>query len=153
MGRITCRPGSVANGLACSLASSGVSRPASCGDSRLAMSKKRGADVTLDCRECDVVGEVLRLGGGGEDVAIEALGTQQTLESCLSCLRPEGTLSSPGSILENLNFHIRGCSRAGRSSHRCDSLPRRKKAYEAASQRSAIGAFRSYHDVDPQILS
>jgi threonine dehydrogenase-like Zn-dependent dehydrogenase len=29
-------------------------------------------------------------------VAIEALGTQQTFESCLRCLRPGGTLSSLG---------------------------------------------------------
>jgi len=33
---------------------------------------------------------------GGVDVAIEALGTQQTFESCLRCLRPGGTLSSLG---------------------------------------------------------
>ncbi|HEY5401883.1 MAG TPA: zinc-binding dehydrogenase, partial [Pyrinomonadaceae bacterium] len=34
--------------------------------------------------------------GGGADVAIEALGTQQTFESALRCLRPGGTLSSLG---------------------------------------------------------
>ena len=33
---------------------------------------------------------------GGVDVAIEALGTQETLENCLRCLRPGGTLSSLG---------------------------------------------------------
>ena len=33
---------------------------------------------------------------GGVDVAIEALGTQQTFESALRCLRPGGTLSSLG---------------------------------------------------------
>jgi len=32
----------------------------------------------------------------GADVAIEALGTQQTFESALRCLRPGGTLSSLG---------------------------------------------------------
>ena len=40
--------------------------------------------------------EVKRLTGGGADVAIEALGTQQTFESALRCLRPAGTLSSLG---------------------------------------------------------
>jgi threonine dehydrogenase-like Zn-dependent dehydrogenase len=39
---------------------------------------------------------VKRLTGGGADVAIEALGTQQTFESALRCLRPSGTLSSLG---------------------------------------------------------
>ena len=38
----------------------------------------------------------MRLTGGGADVAIEALGTQQTFESALRCLRPGGTLSSLG---------------------------------------------------------
>jgi threonine dehydrogenase-like Zn-dependent dehydrogenase len=55
-----------------------------------------GADVTLDYREVDVVAEVKRLTGGGADVAIEALGTQQTFESALRSLRPGGTLSSLG---------------------------------------------------------
>lgn len=65
-------------------------------EDRLAMSKRMGADVTLDYREVDVVAEVKRLTGGGADVAIEALGTQQTFESALRCLRPAGTLSSLG---------------------------------------------------------
>lgn len=63
-------------------------------DHRLAMSKRMGADVTLDYRGADVVAAVKRLTGGGADVAIEALGTQQTFESVLRSLRPVGTLSS-----------------------------------------------------------
>ena len=65
-------------------------------DHRLAMAKRMGADVTLDYRTTDVVAEVRKLTGGGADVAIEALGTQQTFESALRCLRPGGTLSSLG---------------------------------------------------------
>jgi threonine dehydrogenase-like Zn-dependent dehydrogenase len=65
-------------------------------DHRLAMSKRMGADVTLDYRDVDVVAEVQRLTGGGADVSIEALGTQQTFESALRSLRPGGTLSSLG---------------------------------------------------------
>jgi len=65
-------------------------------DTRLAMAKRMGADVVLDYREVDVVTEVKRLTGGGADVAIEALGTQQTFESALRSLRPGGTLSSLG---------------------------------------------------------
>jgi alcohol dehydrogenase len=63
---------------------------------RLAMSKRMGADITLDYRDVDVVAEVKRLTGGGADIAIEALGTQQTFESSLRSLRPAGTLSSLG---------------------------------------------------------
>jgi alcohol dehydrogenase len=65
-------------------------------DARIAMSKRMGADVVLDYRTTDVIAEVRRLTGGGADVAIEALGTQQTFESCLRCLRPAGVLSSLG---------------------------------------------------------
>jgi alcohol dehydrogenase len=65
-------------------------------DSRLAMARRMGADVALDYRATDVVAEVRRLTGGGADVAIEALGTQQTFENALRCLRPGGTLSSLG---------------------------------------------------------
>ncbi len=60
------------------------------------VSRKMGADVVLDPRAVDVQAEVKRLTGGGVDVAIEALGTQQTFESALRCLRPGGTLSSLG---------------------------------------------------------
>jgi alcohol dehydrogenase len=65
-------------------------------EDRLKMSKRMGADVTLDYRDVDVVDEVKRLTGGGADVAIEAFGTQQTFESALRSLRPAGTLSSLG---------------------------------------------------------
>lgn len=63
---------------------------------RLAMARKMGADVVLNPRECDVVAEVRRLTDGGADVAIEALGLQQTFENALRSLRPGGTLSSLG---------------------------------------------------------
>ena len=65
-------------------------------DTRLAMARRMCADVVLDYRAVDVLAEVNRLTGGGADVAIEALGTQQTFESALRCLRPGGTLSSLG---------------------------------------------------------
>jgi alcohol dehydrogenase len=64
-------------------------------DNRLAMARRMGADVVLDYRKVDVAAEVQWLTGGA-DVAIEALGTQQTFESALRSLRPGGTLSSLG---------------------------------------------------------
>lgn len=63
---------------------------------RLAMARRMGADVVLNRREVDVVAEVKRLTGGGADVAIEALGAQETFENALRSLRPGGTLSSLG---------------------------------------------------------
>ncbi len=63
---------------------------------RAAMACKMGADVVLNQKEVDVIAEVKRLTGGGADVAIEALGIQETFENSLRCLRPGGTLSSLG---------------------------------------------------------
>src|ERR1700749_2301863 len=61
---------------------------------RMEMSKRMGAHVVLDPKQCDVVAEIRKLTGGGADVAIEALGLQVTFENALRCLRPGGTLSS-----------------------------------------------------------
>ena len=64
---------------------------------RAAMAKRMGADIVLDPTRVDVVEEVRRLTDGiGADVAIEALGLQETFESALRAIRPGGTLSSLG---------------------------------------------------------
>jgi alcohol dehydrogenase len=65
-------------------------------ETRLRFARKLGADVVLDYRQQDVLAEIKRLTGGGADVAIEALGTQETFENSLRSLRPGGTLSSLG---------------------------------------------------------
>jgi threonine dehydrogenase-like Zn-dependent dehydrogenase len=64
---------------------------------RRAMAQRFGATVTLDPAECDIAAELKRLTGGrGVDVAIEALGRQETFESALRSIRPGGVLSSLG---------------------------------------------------------
>jgi len=64
---------------------------------RLAMAKRLGADLTIDFNKTDPVEEIMRVTNGkGVDVAIEALGTQRTFESCLRVLKPGGVLSSLG---------------------------------------------------------
>ncbi len=64
---------------------------------RLAMSRNLGADVVINYTEVDPVEAIMEATGGrGVDVAIEALGTQSTFESCLRVLRPGGVLSSLG---------------------------------------------------------
>ncbi|MCX6368447.1 MAG: alcohol dehydrogenase catalytic domain-containing protein [Armatimonadetes bacterium] len=63
---------------------------------RREVARKMGADIVLDPANQDVVAEIKRLTGGGVDVAIEALGLQETFENCLRSLRPGGTLSSLG---------------------------------------------------------
>ncbi|HAR42525.1 MAG TPA: alcohol dehydrogenase [Bdellovibrionales bacterium] len=66
-------------------------------ESRLIMARNIGADITLNIKNSNPVEEILRLTENrGADVAIEALGSQQTFESCLRVLKPGGTLSSLG---------------------------------------------------------
>ena len=74
---------------------------------RLAMARRLGADHVIDFKQTDPVEEILRLTGGqGADVAIEALGTQHTFESCLRVLRPGGTLSSLGVYSGKLSLPV-----------------------------------------------
>src|SRR5262249_33821921 len=61
---------------------------------RLEFARRMGADVVLDHTQQDVIAEIRRLTGGGADVAIEALGLQQTFENALRSVRPGGTVAS-----------------------------------------------------------
>jgi threonine dehydrogenase-like Zn-dependent dehydrogenase len=64
---------------------------------RRAMARRFGATVTLDSRQADVVAEIRKMTDGrGVDVAIEALGRQETFETALRAVRPGGMLSSLG---------------------------------------------------------
>jgi alcohol dehydrogenase len=64
---------------------------------RLTVSRRLGADRTINFKEQDPVAAIMdATHGRGVDVAIEALGTQDTFESCLRVLRPGGVLSSLG---------------------------------------------------------
>ena len=74
---------------------------------RLAMAKRLGASHVVDISHADPVAEIMRLTDGrGCDVAIEALGTQQTFEACLRVLRPGGTLSSLGVYSSDLRIPL-----------------------------------------------
>jgi alcohol dehydrogenase len=64
---------------------------------RLEIARRFGANVTLNINDGDPLPEIKRLTDGrGVDVAIEALGRQETFESALRAIRPGGTLSSLG---------------------------------------------------------
>jgi alcohol dehydrogenase len=64
---------------------------------RRAMAHRFGASLTLDPRTEDVVSRLKDLTAGrGVDVAIEALGRQETFEAALRSIRPGGVLSSLG---------------------------------------------------------
>lgn len=64
---------------------------------RRAMALKFGATVALDPSTTDVTAELRRMTDGrGVDVAIEALGRQETFEACLRATRAGGIVSSLG---------------------------------------------------------
>lgn len=74
---------------------------------RLDYAKKMGADLCLNYKTDDVVGEIMKVTRGrGVDASIEALGTQSTFESALKVLKPGGTLSSLGVYSENLTIPL-----------------------------------------------
>jgi len=66
-------------------------------EKRLHLSRAMGADEAIDFTQEDPVAAIKRLTGGrGVDVAIEALGKQQTFQWCLEATRPGGIVSSLG---------------------------------------------------------
>lgn len=74
---------------------------------RIAMAKQFGADFVIDFRKSDPVDEIMNVTHGrGVDVAIEALGTQATFESCLRVLKPGGTLSTLGVYSEDITIPL-----------------------------------------------
>ncbi len=85
---------------------------------RLEVARTLGADHIVDFRKVDPVEAIMELTDGrGVDVAIEALGTQQTFESCLRVLRPGGTLSSLGVYSGDLEIPL-GPFAAGLGNHK-----------------------------------
>ncbi|WP_342643940.1 NAD(P)-dependent alcohol dehydrogenase [Rhodoligotrophos ferricapiens] len=74
---------------------------------RMEIARKMGADHVVDFSKVDPVQEIMRLTDGrGVDVAIEALGRQQTFEAALRVLRPGGTLSSLGVYSSDLKIPL-----------------------------------------------
>lgn len=85
---------------------------------RMTMSKRMGADYVVDFSKVDPVDEIRRITGGrGVDVAIEALGRQETFEAALRVLRPGGTLSSLGVYSGDLKIPL-GPFAAGLGDHK-----------------------------------
>jgi alcohol dehydrogenase len=74
---------------------------------RMQIAHRMGADHVVDFAKVDPVEEIMRLTDGrGVDVAIEALGRQETFEAALRVLRPGGTLSSLGVYSSDLNIPL-----------------------------------------------
>ena len=85
---------------------------------RLEVAKRLGADITLNFHEQNPLQRIMEITEGkGVDVAIEALGTQQTFEDCLRALKPGGTLSSLGVYSGKLTLPLEALA-AGLGDHK-----------------------------------
>lgn len=74
---------------------------------RAAIARAMGADHIVDFSKDDPVKEIMHITEGrGVDVAIEALGRQETFEAALRVLRPGGTLSSLGVYSSDLRIPL-----------------------------------------------
>ena len=74
---------------------------------RAEISRRMGADHIVDFSKGDPAEMIMDLTDGrGVDVAIEALGRQETFEAALRCLRPGGTLSSLGVYSSDLRIPL-----------------------------------------------
>jgi threonine dehydrogenase-like Zn-dependent dehydrogenase len=84
---------------------------------RLKLAKTLGADDALDFNETDPVDAIMKLTNGrGVDVAIEALGKQQTFEWGVRTLKPGGVLSSLGVYSGKLSIPVEAIA-AGLGDH------------------------------------
>jgi len=64
---------------------------------RQELARQYGADDVVDFAEGDPVDQIFELTDGeGVDTAIEALGTSQTFEQCVTVTKPGGTISNAG---------------------------------------------------------
>lgn len=76
-------------------------------EKRLKISKELGADITINFKEKDPVAAIMEITKGrGVDVAIEALGTETTFQSCMRVLKPGGTLSSLGVYSQDIHIPV-----------------------------------------------
>lgn len=74
-------------------------------EKRLQIAREVGADVAINFKEKDPVSTIMEITRGrGVDVAIEALGTELTFQSCMKVLKPGGTLSSLGVYSKDLQI-------------------------------------------------
>lgn len=66
-------------------------------DERFKLAREYGADEVIDYAQTDAVEAIRQLTNGeGVDTAIEALGSDQTLQQCIKVTKPGGTVSNIG---------------------------------------------------------
>lgn len=76
-------------------------------DSRLAVAKKLGADVTINVSNEDAVQKVKKLTGGvGADIALEVVGATATIQSAIECTRKGGSITIVGNLAPTIDLPL-----------------------------------------------
>jgi L-iditol 2-dehydrogenase len=76
-------------------------------DSKLAMAKKLGAEVTLNPKRDDVADAVKQLTEGrGADIAVEAVGATSPIQTALAALRKGGALTLVGNVSPKIDLPL-----------------------------------------------
>ena len=76
-------------------------------DTRLALAKQVGADEVLHASGAELVAEVMRLTGGkGVDIALEAVGRNETVAGAIDCTRKGGKVTLIGNIMPEVTLPL-----------------------------------------------
>lgn len=76
-------------------------------DSRLEQARSLGADEAFNARTTDVAAEVLRrTSGRGADVALEAVGATDPINTAIKCLRKGGALTLVGNVTPTVELPL-----------------------------------------------
>lgn len=74
---------------------------------RLKLAKEVGADEVLNCSGAELVAEVMRLTDGrGVDLALEAVGRNETVAGAIDCTRKGGTVTLIGNIMPEVTLPL-----------------------------------------------
>jgi len=103
--------------------------------SRLKLAKEAGADATILASGSEMVDEVLRLTGGrGVDIALEAVGRDETVSAAVDAVRKGGTVTLIGNITPQVTLPLQKVvSRQIRLQGSCASAGEYPEAIELVS--------------------
>jgi L-iditol 2-dehydrogenase len=74
---------------------------------RLELARQVGADEVLHCSGAELVAEVMRLtGGNGVDLALEAVGRNETVAGAIDCTRKGGKVTLIGNIMPEVTLPL-----------------------------------------------
>jgi L-iditol 2-dehydrogenase len=103
-------------------------------DSRLKLAKQLGASQLLQADEADILGRILRLSPAGVDLAVEAVGSNETVRLAIDSVRKGGHVTLVGNISPEITLPLQKVvTRQIRLQGSCASAGEYPKAIELMS--------------------